>query len=336
VYNLTLLRNYNSVFVMSIPSISTMPEAKIVATNGIKMAVYEAGEGPVVVLAHGFPEIAYSWRNQIPALVAAGFRVITPDLRGYGATERPANVEDYDIQHLTSDLVGLLDALELDKAVFVGHDWGAFICWDLPALHPDRVAGVVSLNVPYGIFRRLEEDPIEYLRRTKGDDTYMVVLQEPGFADQLFQRDTRALFEKLMRARGITREDLAKKPVAYRNLHFEHLSASDGQQFLTVAELDVFARVFAETGFTGGLNYYRNLSRNWQFMKGKPQQIDVPCLMVEVPNDHYMPPGPFDYMRYLIRNVEFAKIENCGHWSQQEQPKAINAILIDWLQRHFK
>jgi pimeloyl-ACP methyl ester carboxylesterase len=317
---------------MSIPS---MPEPKFIISNGIRMAVYEAGEGPAVVLAHGFPEIAYSWRHQIPALAAAGFRVIVPDLRGYGATERPAEVTDYDISHLTSDLVGLLDALKLEKAVFVGHDWGSFICWDLPALHSDRVSGIVSLNVPYGIFRRLEEDPIQYLRRTKGEQTYIVALQEPGFADELFKRDTKAFFESLIRAGGIKREDLVKKPIAYRNLHIDQLSVTEGEQFLTPAEIDVFADVFAKTGFTGGLNYYRNLSRNWQFMKGKPEQINVPCLMIEVPNDHYMPSGPFDYMRYLIPDLEFAKIENCGHWSQQEQSKTVNTILIDWLQRHF-
>ena len=283
----------------------------------------------------GFPEIAYSWRRQIPALIEAGFRVIAPDLRGCGATEQPANVEDYDIVHLTDDMVGLLDALEIEKAVFVGHDWGAFICWDLPAFHPERVSGIVSLNVPYGIFRRIDEDPIKYLRRTKGHKTYMVVLQEPGVADQLFRRDTKKLFENLMRSGGITRDNLAKKSLEYRNLHFEELSKIEGDLFLPDEELDVFAKVFSETGFTGGLNYYRNLSRNYQIMKGKPEQISVPCLMVEVPNDHYMPEGPFDYMRYLIPDLEFATVENCGHWSQQEHADTINEILIDWLKRHF-
>lgn len=313
-----------------------MPEAKFIISNGIRMAVYEAGEGPAVVLVHGFPEIAYSWRHQIPALVSAGFKVIAPDLRGYGATDCPSEVADYDIGHLTSDLVGLLDALKLEKAVFVGHDWGASICWDLPALHADRVSGVVSLNVPYAIFRLLDEDPVQYLRRTKGDKTYMVVLQEPGFADEVFKRDPKALFESLMRRGGIKREDLEKKSIAFRNLHFEDFGAIEGEPFLTPAEIEVFADVFAKTGFTGGLNYYRNLSRNWQFMKGKPEEISVPCLMIEVPNDHYMPPGPFEYMRYLIPDLEFAKIENCGHWSQQEQSKIVNTILIDWLQRHFQ
>src|SRR5687767_9987610 len=119
-----------------------------VATNGVELHVLEAGEGPPVVLAHGFPELAYSWRHQIPALAEAGYHVVAPDQRGYGRSSRPEAVEDYDMVHLTDDLVGLLDDLGEDKAVFVGHDWGSMVVWQMSLMHPDRVAGVVGMSVP--------------------------------------------------------------------------------------------------------------------------------------------------------------------------------------------
>ena len=158
-----------------------MPPLQFAQTNGIRMGYYEAGpktDAPPVILCHGWPEIAFSWRHQIKALAAAGIRVIAPDQRGYGSTDRPEPVESYDIEHLTGDLVGLLDHLKFDKAIFVGHDWGGFIVWQMPLRHIDRVAGVVGINTPHT--NRAPADPIELLRKRFGEHMYIVQFQDPA------------------------------------------------------------------------------------------------------------------------------------------------------------
>jgi len=178
----------------------------VVQSNGIRMSVLEQGDGPAVVLSHGFPELAYSWRHQIPALADAGFRVVAPDQRGYGDTDSPAAVEAYDIHHLTGDLVGLLDALGIERAVFVGHDWGGIVAWHMPLLHPARTAGVVGVNMP--AFPRAPAPPISIFRAMFGERYYVVHFQEPGVADAELARDPRRVFTQLMR-RPVPLEELA-------------------------------------------------------------------------------------------------------------------------------
>jgi pimeloyl-ACP methyl ester carboxylesterase len=158
-----------------------MPPLKFVDTNGIRMGYYEAGPGDgkvPVILCHGWPELAFSWRHQIKALGDAGIRVIAPDQRGYGATSRPEKVEEYDLDHLTGDMVGLMDHLAVERAVFVGHDWGGFVVWAMPMRHPSRVAGVVGVNTPH--LPRAPIDPIELFRKRFGDMMYIVQFQNPA------------------------------------------------------------------------------------------------------------------------------------------------------------
>src|SRR4030095_7906171 len=152
----------------------------------------EGGRAPAVVLCHGFPELAYSWRLQVPALVAAGFRVLAPDMRGYGDSDRPADVAAYDIHHLTGDLVGLLDTLDIERAVFVGHDWGGLVTWMMPLLHLARTAGVVGVNTPY--LPRPPMPPVGMMRAVLGDNHYIVHFQQPGVADAALARDVRRVF----------------------------------------------------------------------------------------------------------------------------------------------
>ena len=178
-----------------------MPPLKFAQTNGIRMGYYEAGpvtDKPPMVLCHGWPELAFSWRHQIKALSEAGIRVIAPDQRGYGATDRPEPVEAYDIEHLTGDLVGLLDHLKIDKAIFVGHDWGGFIVWQMPLRHIDRVAGVVGINTPHT--NRAWADPIELLRARFGDKMYIVQFQDPAREpDRIFGGRVEQTFDAFMR-----------------------------------------------------------------------------------------------------------------------------------------
>ena len=178
-----------------------MPPLQFAKTNGIRMGYYEAGpktDKPPVVLCHGWPEIAFSWRHQIKALGEAGIRVIAPDQRGYGATDRPEPVEDYDIEHLTGDLIGLLDHLKIDKAIFVGHDWGGFVVWQMPLRHIDRVAGVVGINTPHT--NRAWADPIELLRKRFGEHMYIVQFQDPAREpDRIFNSRVEQTFDAFMR-----------------------------------------------------------------------------------------------------------------------------------------
>ncbi|MGR4863751.1 alpha/beta fold hydrolase [Caulobacter sp. LARHSG274] len=318
-----------------------MPEPRYAQVNGIRMAYYESGprQGVPIVLCHGFPELAYSWRRQIAALAAAGRWVIAPDQRGYGLTERPEAVEAYDMEHLTGDLVGLLDHLGVDQAVFCGHDWGGIVVWQAPLLHPGRVAGVVGLNTPF--IPRLPIDPVAMFRNAFGEDMYIVHFQKPGVADAELAADVDKTMRYFMRRPAATQAEFAARPAERRSLALQeglarYDPAADDHQLLSPEELAVFVEAFARTGFTGGLNWYRNFTRNWERSADLPQRIDgVPCLMIMAEHDVVLPPSLADRMGDQISDLEKVLVEDSGHWTQQEQPERVNAILLDWLDRRF-
>ncbi|HEX8803968.1 MAG TPA: alpha/beta hydrolase, partial [Acidimicrobiales bacterium] len=238
---------------------------RTVAAAGVDLHVLEAGEGFPVVLAHGFPELAYSWRHQIPALAAAGYRVLAPDQRGYGRSDRPAAVEDYDITHLTGDLLALLDDVGAERGVFVGHDWGAIVVWALALLAPERVAGVVGMSVPF--VPRPERPPIERLREIfTGAFFYMLYFQEPGVADAELGADPERTMRRLLAAQpGDGDGDLARFFADDGRGFVERLPEPSGMpDWLRREELDHYVAEFTRTGFTGGINWYRNFHRNWE------------------------------------------------------------------------
>lgn len=309
-----------------------------IETNGIRMAVTEQGSGPAVVLCHGFPELAYSWRHQIPALAEAGFRVIAPDMRGYGQTDRPASVEDYDIVHLNGDLVGLLDALEIDAAVFAGHDWGGFLVWEMPRMHPDRTAGVIGVNTP--ATQRSPVPPLTVFRTMFGDNFYIVHFQQPGVADEGLARDVRRTFTKLMRG-AAPLEEFAKRALGpdgkVRNM-IDAVESDDefGELLLDESELAVYVDAFERTGFTGGINWYRNFDRNWKLSTAwADNPIDVPSLMITAELDPALRPELAEPMKAFVPDLELVQIPACGHWTQQEKPEELNRVMIDWLRRRF-
>src|SRR5882672_3836745 len=194
------------------------PEPTMVKSKGIDMAVYESGpkDGLPVVLCHGFPELAYSWRHQLPALAAAGFRAIAPDQRGYGRSSRPDDVTSYDIEHLTDDLAGMLDALKLKDAIFCGHDWGGIVSWQMPLWHKDRVRGNIGVNTPF--IARGPMDPIAMMRAVFGEDMYIVYFQQAGLADAALAKDVGKSMRFFMRKSGMKAADYAKLPAEQRNL----------------------------------------------------------------------------------------------------------------------
>lgn len=322
-----------------------MPPPKYAQVNGIRMAYYEAGprEGVPIILCHGFPEIAFSWRHQIKALADAGRWVIAPDQRGYGLTERPEKVEDYDIDHLTGDLAGLLDHLGVEKGVFVGHDWGGIVVWQMALRRPERVAGVISLNTPF--MPRPPADPIEIMRRRMGEEMYIVHFQKPGEADAILA-DARRTMDCFMRkppegqprSAGMASERKPGDPSVFalvRQIEAYDPSKDPRALFLTDEEFEAFVETFQRTGFTGGINWYRNMSRNWRLAEGVEERVTQPALMVMAEKDAVLPPSASEGMERYIPDLEKALVTDSGHWTQQEQPAAVNRILVDWLDRRF-
>ena len=308
---------------------------RIVHTNGIRMAVRDDGSGPAVVFCHGFPELAYSWRHQVPAVAAAGFRALAPDQRGYGGTDRPDDVAAYDIHHLTGDLIGLLDANGIDRAVFVGHDWGGLIVWMMALLHPTRTAGVVGVNTPY--FPRSPMAPVALFRAAFGDNYYVTHFQAPGVADDGLGRDVRRVFTQLMR-RGVPLAEVEAaiaRAGRMRNM-VEMVEADEtlGEPLLAEDDLRVYIDAFERTGFTGGINWYRNMDRNWEttpHLDGA--QIQVPSLMITAAWDPVLRPEMAEPMHGLVPDLELHCIPECGHWTPQERPDELNRLLLDWLDR---
>jgi epoxide hydrolase A/B len=326
-----------------------MPPLQFAQINGIRMGFYEAGpktDKPPMVLCHGWPELAFSWRHQIKALSEAGIRVIAPDQRGYGATDRPEPVEAYDIEHLTADLVGLLDHLQIDKAIFVGHDWGGFVVWQMPLRHPDRVAGVVGVNTPHT--NRAWADPIELLRKRFGEHMYIVQFQDPAHEpDRIFASRVEQTFDAFMRKPARGPDAAAEEVVAgvgaspRLNLAFPQMIANyDAKHdprtpILSPEEKQVFVDAFTRTGFTGGINWYRNMSRNWQRSEGLDHTVRVPSLMIMAENDAVLPPSSADGMEKLIPDLEKYLVKDSGHWTQQEKPEEVSSKLIEWRRRRF-
>ena len=291
----------------------SVPERSL-AANGIELHVLDEGTGPLVVLCHGFPELAFSWRHQVPALTGSGFRVIAPDLRGYGRSSTPPAVEDYDMITLCGDLCGLLDAVGEESATFVGHDWGASLVWQLATVHPARVRAVAGLSVPF--VPRAPAPPLSILRRHLGEDFYIVWFQELGVADAALARDVR---RTLTTSRQWTAQWAEEDPPPPRR-----------PPWLSEQELDVYVEAFERTGFTGGLNWYRNIDRNWELTASvADRRVEQPALFLTGERDPVRRFMPAEAMRGWVTDLrEEILVPGAGHWVQQEQPEVVNAALL--------
>ena len=313
------------------------PAERFVDVNGVRLRIVEAGpaDAPLVILAHGFPELAYSWRHQIPALADAGYHVVAPDQRGYGGSTRPDEIASYDITALTGDLVGLIDELGATRAALVGHDWGAVVAWSTPLLHSDRVAAVAGLSVPP--VPRPRTPPTEAFRRIFGDNFfYILYFQQRGVADAEMAADPhRALLRMLGGMRAPADEAAALRMLAPGPEGFvERLEEPDRlPEWLASGELDRYVTEFTRTGFTGALNWYRNFDRNWQIMAHPAAPtIIVPALFVGGSAD------PVLAFTRTERATEVARgpyrqvmVDGAGHWIQQERPAEVNAELLAFL-----
>lgn len=288
------------------------------SVNGIELHLAERGAGPVIVLLHGFPELWYSWRHQLPALADAGYRAVAPDLRGYGRSSAPREIEAYSIEAVCGDFIALLDRLGEDRAVFVGHDWGAAVAWQLALEHPDRVAAVAGLSVPF--VPRAPAEPISLLRRALGENFYIVWFQEPGVAERVLERDIR---------RTLT------TTTAWTAAWGESDDQPAVPAWLTEEDLQVYVDAFERTGFSGGLNYYRNIDRNWERSAHLTERrVERPALFITGSRDPvqgFMPAEAMDGWVTDLRGV--IRVDGAGHWVQQERPDEVNDALLAFLGR---
>ncbi|WP_229904904.1 alpha/beta fold hydrolase [Lentzea cavernae] len=303
------------------------PEPALVAVNGVELEVFEAGRhnaGNPVVLCHGWPEHAFTWRHQMPALAAAGYHVIAPNQRGYGNSSRPAEVTAYDIEHLSGDLVALLDHHGYDDATFVGHDWGAMVVWGLTLLHPGRVNKVINLSLPYP--ERGDRPWIEFLEDVLGPDSYFVHFnRQPGVADAVFEENTARFLRNLYRKNVPPSEP---RP----GMAFLELARADsplGEPVMSDEELAVFVSAFESSGFTGGINWYRNLDRNWHLLADVDPVIRQPTLMIYGERDAV---ARSEDLAKFVPNAEVVTLD-CGHWIQQEKPEDTTKAILSWLEQ---
>jgi pimeloyl-ACP methyl ester carboxylesterase len=325
-----------------------MPELnhRVVETNGIRIHIAECGTGPLVVLCHGFPESWYSWRHQLTALAEAGFHAVAPDMRGYGQTDRPEQIDQYTLLHLVGDMVGLLDALGTADAVIAGHDWGAPVAWHAALLRPDRFRAVIGLSVPF--WTRLPFRPTSVMTQNDQAVFYQLYFQTPGVAEAEFERDVRASIRSILYSGSgdAPRPPDAGKPgyevgmVPRQGGFLSHMvNPVSLPPWLTDTDVDFYVQEFTRTGFRGGLNWYRNIDRSWELLApfaGK--QVSVPALYIAGDRDlvvgfrgmgmilaslpHFVP---------LLRGT--LMLPGCGHWTQQERPQEVNAAMLDFLRR---
>ena len=301
------------------------------------LQVTEAGDrgAPVVVLAHGFPELAFSWRHQIPVLAAAGYHVLAPDQRGYGASSAPPQVSDYDVVQLTGDVVGLLDDVGAQTAVVVGHDWGSVVATTLPLLHPDRVSACVTLSVPP--VPRPRVPPTQAWRAAFGENFfYILYFQEPGPADAELAADPARTMRRLMGGMTSSGQENVFVTMATPGPEgfVERLPEPDGlPDWITAVEFDHYVAEFTRTGFSGALNWYRNFDRNWELTAATPSPtIAVPTLFVGGTADPALAMTPRDRVGEVVSGpYREVMVDGAGHWLQQERPAEVNAALLEFL-----
>jgi pimeloyl-ACP methyl ester carboxylesterase len=317
---------------------------RTVESNGVRVHLAEAGAGPVLVLCHGFPESWYSWRHQLPALAEAGFHAVAPDMRGYGQTDRPAAIDQYTLLHLVGDMVGLLDALGAEQGVIAGHDWGAPVAWHAALLRPDRFRAVIGLSVPYR--PRGPVRPTTVMPQTDDALFYQLYFQTPGVAEAELERDVGHAIRSILcsiAGEAAPREgSLASSGgvglVPRRGGFLSGMTnPAKLPPWLSEADLAFYTGEFARTGFGGGLNWYRNIDRNWELLAPfAGARVMVPALYIAGDRD---PVVRFPGMDQLIPNLSrFAPqlrgtimLPGCGHWTQQERAEEVNGAMVDFL-----
>lgn len=316
----------------------SFPRPRLISHDGFNLALYESGpkDGYPLVLVHGWPEMAYSWKNQMAPLARAGYRVIALDLRGFGGSDAPFGLEHYGISQIVSDIEAVLDDIGAPRAAIIGHDWGGIIVWHAARMLASRVSHVIGLCTPH--IPRAPADPIKIFRKRHGDEHYFVHFHDhPGKADELFASDPEAFFRMMFQppelGAQVTSEifHMPKRFAAFRGAGGPTVDC-----VMSAADLAVYARAYRQSGFHGGLNLYRNSTANWALAEGLSEKISQPSLMISGERDLFLPPSFADGMPALVPDLERHVIEDCGHWMMWEAPKQVNELMVNWLGRRVK
>jgi pimeloyl-ACP methyl ester carboxylesterase len=315
-------------------------EVRTIEANGIELRLVEAGTGPLVILVHGWPESWYSWRHQLPALAQAGYRVVAPDMRGYGGSSLPSAIEDYNIKELTADVAGIVSALGEESAVLVGHDWGAPIVWQTALLYPEKIDAVVGLSVLYG--GRSSNKPNRPLRQDPEDDFfYISYFQDPGVAEAEFDADPKSLIARLYTSRSPgtpTHPPEVTDPRASAGGWLKRLGEPMRlPDWLTETDLNYYTSEFKKSGFKGGINYYRNGALNWELTPELAgAMIHQPALFIVGELD-IVNRGATKEELEVRAEPHFADLRGIvlqpgiGHRNQQQAPEDTNRLLIEFL-----
>ncbi len=312
-----------------------MPSSRVIPTNGIDIFVREEGQGPLVVLCHGWPELSYSWRHQIPAIAAAGFHVVAPDMRGFGRSSAPADISAYTIFDTVGDVVGLVKALGEEKAIVVGHDWGAPVAWHAALFRPDIFTAVAGLSVPPPL--RGRGKPLDLLRDGSITNFYWQYFQTPGVAESELERDVGRTMRIVLGGRGLA-DPTAAMFVREGKGFLGHATAEEPlPDWLSEADLAYFSDTYRKSGFRGGLNWYRNLDRNWELTAPwQDARILQPSLFIAGSKDAVVTgligSKLVNKLELVLPNLTRKLIiEGAGHWVQQERPDEVNAALVEFL-----
>lgn len=307
------------------------------SVNGIRMHIAEQGSGPLILMCHGWPELWYSWRHQLPALADAGYHVVVPDMRGFGATDAPADASAYSILHTVGDMVALVAALNEREAIIIGHDWGAPVAWNAAMMRPDLFKAVVGMSVPHR--PRSAQPPMKLLREAGLQDFYWFYFQTPGVAEAEFERDVSVTMRKLLYGISgnvpVDRENPMIVPAGTGFL--DRLAVPEKlPDWLREKDVERMASEYQRTGFRGGLNLYRNIDRNWELTAPwHNAQIRQPALFVAGTRDPVIAGKrgeiAIEHMSQAVPGVKKVMIEGAGHWIQQERPAEVNAAVLAFL-----
>ena len=307
-----------------------------VETNGISLNIAEQGEGPLVLMLHGFPESWYSWRHQFSALAEAGYHAVAPDMRGYGESDKPFEIEAYNQVEVVNDIIGLIPALGYETAVVFGHDWGAPTAWSCALNHPDKVSAVGALSVPFR--PRGDSPPLATLKAIFKDRFfYQLYFQEPGKAETELEKDPALTIRKFyhMASGEMNTSLLSEKPADADLLSDLPDPGTEMGPWISEEDVSFYANEFRQSGFRGPLSYYRNMDLTWKLTKDSPRQISQPALFVAGERDGVILMAA-DALKELDKHVTDLRVNKLipkiGHWTQQEAPDEVNQALIQFLE----
>ena len=312
------------------------PNPHFIRSDGYKIATYAFGpkDGPTVILVHGWPEIAYSWKLIVPALLRSGYRVICFDLRGFGRSDVPLADADYAMPQLVGDIEAVMDSYGIKSADIIGHDWGGSIVWFAARMISQRIKRVIGICVPHTA--RAPAPPLKIIEKRAGRQHYFLEYKyRPDEVAKLFAKDPDGFFRIMFRS--VPDDAVADETFTYIPTKFEAFLKAGSPplkgQILNDDDRAVFVKAYKRTGFRSGMNLYRNIDVNWELSEGMSDRISQPVLMISPERDLLLPPKLAEPMKDMVDEFMQVCIPNCGHWAMWEQPEVINAAITGWLGR---